>query len=466
MDKKKTVVLGVVGAASALGLGWLLSRVIGGNGGNGGGNGGGDSCGAGYHWDEALGGCVPDDIPIDPILDMDPDAIWARANEVCSDPDNLGRPPVDVVGVKLNIVTPGQAQPVKNLFWWNREWLTRPNSVALQLVSGYQAYRSQNPDASGCVVTTHCDNYLSGEPWCNYEERPAGVSGQLVRQRGLSDADGYWSQMFEWQGAWVPVGWDMMSPYPQQGITENTDYSPRKIFNRWPDPTFADAFKSQDGVRVDYVDIGSAEVTLLSDVDYIIPPDMMIFEVYVDHPGDAKRIPQLYGAPNIPGPPFIRGYWNGSDSNRSTWINLRAGVPKKITVSLRAYIYGAYTAEMYGGDRQVAAGAYQGGPIAGAYSCRVRFGFPKACVMLYNRDWYYPPTTEQDYYTEDLGVYDKIASFSIGQNELLHDNLKFWHIRPMACSCFESVQFYHPEGQQTVATPKGFTIVYPFTVMV
>ena len=31
-EKKKTVVLGIVGAASALGLGWLLSKVIGGNG--------------------------------------------------------------------------------------------------------------------------------------------------------------------------------------------------------------------------------------------------------------------------------------------------------------------------------------------------------------------------------------------------------------------------------------------------
>jgi len=29
MDKKKTVVLGVVGVASALGLGWLLSKIIG-----------------------------------------------------------------------------------------------------------------------------------------------------------------------------------------------------------------------------------------------------------------------------------------------------------------------------------------------------------------------------------------------------------------------------------------------------
>jgi hypothetical protein len=465
-EKKKTVVLGVVGAASALGLGWLLSRVIGGNGGNGGGNGGGDSCGAGYHWDAALGGCVPDDIPVDPTLDMDPDAIWARANEVCSDADNLGRPPVRVTGFNFKPSAPGQRQVLKNLWYWDNEFNTRPNSISYYTQSGYLEFRGAGPEI--CVVDTYCDTYLGGGTWCNYEERPAGEMGQLVRQYSAFDpAAGY--VLFEWQGhAWVQV---FISPYINDAL-----------------------FKHQNGVKVEYLSIGKADVTLISDVDYIIPPDMLHLDIAIDHPGDALRIPQLYGAPNTPGPSFLYGTPGsldlagvnyGSDdaswfsqwaphspmfnpADRSTWLNLRAGVPYTIRdVPMRAYIYGSYTRSMYGGDRSVAAGAYQGGSLApGAYSAKVRLGFLKACVMLYNRDWYYPPTTEQDYYTGDLGVYDKIASYTIGQNELLHDNLKFWHIRPMVCDCYQTVQFYHPQGQSTVETPKNFTINYPFTAAV
>lgn len=440
MDKKQAIILGGVGVTAAAGLAWMLSRLLRANGGGNGG-GGDDGCGSGYHWDAEAGACVPNTIPIDPHLNMDPDAIWARANQVCCDPDNLARPPVKVTGFKFTPSAPGQRQVLKNLWYWDNEFNKRPNSITYHTQGEYQKYLQNNPDSSGCVIDTYCDTYLGGGTWCIYEERPAGELGQLVRQYTAFDPEsGY--DLYEWQGQkWVKV---FRSPYINDAL-----------------------FKHQNGVKVEYLSIGKVDVTFLSDVDYLIPPDMLDLQIVIDHPGDSERIPQLYGAPNTPGPSFIVGNTAFNTADRNTWLNLKAGVPYTLTVPATAYIFGAYVASMYGGDRTVAAGAYQGGALApGAYTAKVTVGFPKACVMLYNRNWYYPKTTEQSPYTGSLTVYEFIASYSIGQNELLDDALKFWHERPWVCGCYTKVQFYHPEGQQTVATPKDFTIVYPFTVMV
>ncbi len=443
MDKKKALILGGVGIASALGLGWMLSRLVKGNGN--GGN-GGDTCSSGYHYDEELGGCVPDDIPIDPTLDMSPEAIWERAHDLFSSPQNLVRPPVRATSFNFTAnASVGPKTPVYNKYYWLKELDSHADSIR---------YQTDYPEPF-CADNPTCDQYLDGSTYCDYQHRGPGTRiGQLVYQDDAWN-EGIWWTIYRWDGSnWVAV-WNN---YLSIGADDNDR-------------------------EINSYDVGRADITLLSTVDYLIPPDMIILGASVADPRDSEMIRVANGfifTGWAPGPDFmVADISTGDPADRSTWLNLKAGVPYTLEdVTVRAYARAPYRNTRYAaGDFDAPGSAYQGGKVpSGEYTAHVTVGFPKVCIMKYNVNWYEPPTTEADYYPGDevdpnsglptCTVYEEVASFSIGQAEVLSDTLRFWHWKMITCSCDQDVQLYLPEGQCTAATPAEFTISYPFTEVI
>jgi len=172
-------------------------------------------------------------------------------------------------------------------------------------------------------------------------------------------------------------------------------------------------------------------VTIMSAVDFVVPPDIISIIANLVDPRDGAvyyaSIPSL-----------------GDASNRSSWLHLRANVPYTfhdldvIAYSVPAWDnYSAPNHSVEDTPVHVAASAYSGGPLPkGTYAAAGGVSFPYICIMLYNEKWYDSAYTEADPYPWDVDLgngygkltkYDAIASFSISQGECLSETLKFWH---------------------------------------